>query len=76
MKGKRINKLEEAFSDESKTADEDSVTEEEDDEGDEEDREKKSSISRVLSNMCDHGKQSFKYLFLFILNIYFIILHT
>jgi len=45
VKGKRLNKLEDLFSDESKTADEDSVTEEEDDEGDEEVREKKSSVS-------------------------------
>lgn len=44
MKGKRLNKLEDTFS-ESKTADEESVTEEEDDEGDEEDREKKSNVS-------------------------------
>lgn len=51
MKGKRLNKLEDTFSDESKAANEDSVTEEEDDEGDEEDR-KKSSVSRVLS--CIH----------------------
>lgn len=45
MKGKRLNKLEDTFSDEFKTADEESVTEEEDDEGDEEDREKKSNVS-------------------------------
>uniref|UniRef100_A0A673FVU9 Phosphoinositide phospholipase C n=1 Tax=Sinocyclocheilus rhinocerous TaxID=307959 RepID=A0A673FVU9_9TELE len=47
VKGKRLDKLEDMFS-ESKTADEESVTEEEDDEGDEEDQEKKSSKTKLL----------------------------
>uniref|UniRef100_A0A671NIV9 Phosphoinositide phospholipase C n=1 Tax=Sinocyclocheilus anshuiensis TaxID=1608454 RepID=A0A671NIV9_9TELE len=47
VKGKRLDKLEDMFS-ESKTADEESVTEEEDDEGDEEDQEKKSSKTKSL----------------------------
>uniref|UniRef100_A0A672SMY8 Phosphoinositide phospholipase C n=1 Tax=Sinocyclocheilus grahami TaxID=75366 RepID=A0A672SMY8_SINGR len=48
VKGKRLDKLEDMFSEESKTAEEDSVTEEEDDEGDEEDQEKKSSKTKLL----------------------------
>ncbi|XP_052471679.1 1-phosphatidylinositol 4,5-bisphosphate phosphodiesterase delta-1b isoform X1 [Carassius gibelio] len=48
VKGKRLDKLEDMFSEESKTAEEDSVTEEEDDEGDQEDQEKKSSKTKSL----------------------------
>uniref|UniRef100_A0A8C1Q7L2 Phosphoinositide phospholipase C n=1 Tax=Cyprinus carpio TaxID=7962 RepID=A0A8C1Q7L2_CYPCA len=47
VKGKRLDKLEDMFS-ESKTAEKESVTEEEDDEGDEEDQEKKSNKTKSL----------------------------
>uniref|UniRef100_A0A673FUT5 Phosphoinositide phospholipase C n=1 Tax=Sinocyclocheilus rhinocerous TaxID=307959 RepID=A0A673FUT5_9TELE len=52
VKGKRLDKLEDMFS-ESKTADEESVTEEEDDEGDEEDQEKKSSLLKLAKELSD-----------------------
>ncbi|XP_043115233.1 1-phosphatidylinositol 4,5-bisphosphate phosphodiesterase delta-1b isoform X1 [Puntigrus tetrazona] len=52
IKGKRLDKLEDVFS-ESKTADEDSVTEEEDDEKDEEDQEKKSSSLKLAKELSD-----------------------
>uniref|UniRef100_A0A672SZG4 Phosphoinositide phospholipase C n=1 Tax=Sinocyclocheilus grahami TaxID=75366 RepID=A0A672SZG4_SINGR len=52
LKGKRLDKLEDMFS-ESKTADEESVTEEEDDEGDEEDQEKKSSSLKLAKELSD-----------------------
>ncbi|XP_052403752.1 1-phosphatidylinositol 4,5-bisphosphate phosphodiesterase delta-1 isoform X1 [Carassius gibelio] len=51
VKGKRLDKLEDMFS-ESKTADEESVTEEEDDEGDE-DQEKKSSSLKLAKELSD-----------------------
>ncbi|XP_056330621.1 1-phosphatidylinositol 4,5-bisphosphate phosphodiesterase delta-1b isoform X2 [Danio aesculapii] len=53
VKGKRLDKLENAFSDESKMADEESVSEEEDDEGDEENNEKKSGSLKLAKELSD-----------------------
>ncbi|XP_051552721.1 1-phosphatidylinositol 4,5-bisphosphate phosphodiesterase delta-1-like isoform X2 [Myxocyprinus asiaticus] len=48
VKGKRLDKLEDTFSDGAKVVDEESVTEEDDDEGDEDDQEKNSKKSNSL----------------------------
>ncbi|XP_051555462.1 1-phosphatidylinositol 4,5-bisphosphate phosphodiesterase delta-1-like isoform X2 [Myxocyprinus asiaticus] len=53
VKGKRLDKLEDTFSDEPKAAGDESVTEEEDDEGDEDEKEKNSKSLKLAKELSD-----------------------